>query len=130
MNIFEKATKQALRFPSTRGGLTVEQLWTLPLVSSISGGDTLDSIAVIIHKELQLMGETSFVEEKPKPTKTKLNLMMKIIKHIIEEKQSEAREAREGLIRAAKKERLIKALSTEELSDMTKEELIKSLDEL
>ena len=34
MNMFEQAARQGFRFNSTRGLLTTEQLWTLPLTST------------------------------------------------------------------------------------------------
>ena len=33
MNLFEKATRKAFRFPTVKGEITVEQLWQLPLLA-------------------------------------------------------------------------------------------------
>ena len=33
MNLFEKATRKAFRFPTGKGELTIEQLWQLPLLA-------------------------------------------------------------------------------------------------
>ena len=43
MNIFEQATRQAFRFESPKGFLTVEDLWNLPLTNN-TGRANLDGI--------------------------------------------------------------------------------------
>ena len=87
MNIFEQASRTKLRFPSSRGELTVEQLWDLPLQSK-SGFD-LDTIAKAVNKDLKSRGEESFVSTSTDPVKTTLELSLEILKHIIQSKQEE-----------------------------------------
>ena len=51
MNLFEIASRNKLRVPTTKGDLTVEQLWDLPLKSA--NGLSLDSIAIALNKQLE-----------------------------------------------------------------------------
>ena len=46
MNLFEIASRKKLRIPTTKGDLTVEQLWDLPLKST---GLSLDKIAIDLN---------------------------------------------------------------------------------
>ena len=45
MNIFEYATRAKLRFASSRGDLTVEQLWDVPLRSTDGFAGSAPSIS-------------------------------------------------------------------------------------
>ena len=87
MNIFEQASRTKLRFPSSRGELTTEQLWDLPLQSK-SGFD-LDTIAKAVNKDLKSRGEESFVSNTTDPAKDILELSLGILKHVIQVKQEE-----------------------------------------
>lgn len=86
--MFEKATRQKYRFPSTKGELTVEQLWDLPLQAR--GGFDLDSIAKTVNAELKSVTEESFVQTNSNPKKAPLEAKLEILKHIIKVKQEEA----------------------------------------
>lgn len=87
MNIFELASRQKLRFPSTRGDLTVEQLWDLPLQSK-SQFD-LDSIAKSVNHDLKGRAEESFVSTSTDPMRGRLETMLEVLKHVIQVKQEE-----------------------------------------
>ena len=60
INLFEYATRTVLRFASTRGLISVEQLWDVPLRSN--DGFDLDAIARSLSQELKSVSEESFVE--------------------------------------------------------------------
>jgi len=72
--MFEKASRSKLRFMSTKGLLTVEDLWDIPLTSK--NGVSLDDIAKSLHKQIKESEETSFVEEVSKKN-TELSLALK-----------------------------------------------------
>lgn len=80
-NLFEKASRQKLRFASQRGDLTVEQLWDLPLTSANAA--SLDSIAVGLDTELRNTAPRSFVNSASTGNAL-LELKLDIVKHIIE----------------------------------------------
>ncbi len=56
MNIFENASKTKVRFETSKGEVSVEELWDLSLTS-------LDSIAKVISKELKEASEESFISK-------------------------------------------------------------------
>jgi hypothetical protein len=80
-NIFEQASRKALRFNSVRGALSVEQLWDLPLTSK-SGFD-LDTVAKSANSELKALTEESFVVTKTNPAKSLAELKLEVVKHVI-----------------------------------------------
>jgi hypothetical protein len=51
MNIFEQATRRAIRFESAKGDLSVEQLWDLPLQSR--NQFDLDTVAKTVNRQLK-----------------------------------------------------------------------------
>lgn len=88
MSIFEKASRLKLRFPSTRGELTSEQLWDLSLTAKT--GSSLNSIAVELHNALRSSTQISFVDNSVQSEADKLNqLRFDIVKHVIDTRVSE-----------------------------------------
>lgn len=89
ISMFERASREKLRFPSVKGELTIEQLWDLPLQSSRSNTVDLDSVARTVNTDLKAVTEESFVETRSNPQKAVLTLKLDILKHIIATKQAE-----------------------------------------
>lgn len=88
MSLFEKASRLKLRFPSTRGELTAEQLWDLSLTAK--AGSSLNSIAVELHNALRSSTQISFVDNSVQSEADKLNqLRFDIVKHVIDTRVSE-----------------------------------------
>lgn len=124
MNIFELASRSALRFPSSRGPLTTEQLWGIPLKSK-SGFD-LDHVARSAYAEVQALDSTSFVDAEVSPAKADAELRMEIVKHVIASKQAAAKEAADASARRAEREKLLNILQNkkdEQLASLSIEEL-------
>ena len=136
MNLFERATRQCFRFPSAKGDLTVEQLWDLPLVNKSATRDVkadLDTVARTINSELKSMAEESFVSTNPNPRKGVLEAQLEIVKHIIAVRLSEAEAAAKRMENIEKRSKLIEALAAkedQELSQMSKDEIVKQLEAL
>lgn len=118
MNIFERAARTKLRFHSTKGNLTTEDLFDLSLTS-------LDSLARSINSLLKAEGEESFIETKPEKN-TVLELQLDILKHVIATKITALEAAKKGAETKAqidtikqllveKKSEALKSMSTEEL---------------
>lgn len=78
-NIFEKASRQKIRFTTARGQLSVEQLWDLPLTGEVS----LDAIAVGLDTDIRNEAPRSFVNSAGTGNAL-LNLKFDVIKHVIE----------------------------------------------
>jgi hypothetical protein len=131
--MFEKASRKKIRFSTSKGLATVEDLWDLPLLSD--NGDCLDNIARALSKEIKEVGEESFVlaaVEAKTANMRRLDLSFKIVKHIIavrleEAKQREtARDRKEQkekimAIIAAKQDNALEATSLEDLQKMLAE---------
>jgi len=124
MSVFKEAGKQCLRFSSTNGTLTVEDLWHMNI-------NDLDSMAINYRKQLVEHGEESFISE----TKTKdvnLQLRFDITKAIIEERlddldKKEKKEA--SRVKNNKIMELIVAKEDDSLKESSIEELRAMLEE-
>jgi hypothetical protein len=124
MNIFEQATRRAIRFESAKGDLSVEQLWDLPLQSR--NQFDLDTVAKTVNRQLNDVTEESFVSVRENPAKETLSLKLEIVKHIISVKLQEAEEARNRANKASEKEKLLRLLDekqNEALRALTPEEI-------
>jgi len=117
-NIFERASRKKTRFQSTRGELTVENLWDTPLTSS--DGFCLDKIALQINGELKELEEGSFVKTKPDPRVGLLTLQLDIVKHIIAVKLEDAEKAKTAAERRQRRAKIIDALGEKEDADLAK----------
>lgn len=119
MDYYKFAAQKRLRFPSSRGELTVEDLFSMGLKNS-SGFD-LDSVARTIHTELKGMTEESFVEDaSANPRKKDLEVALEIVKDVIATKvalkvAAENREKKKEL-----RHKLLVAIEAKENENMTK----------
>lgn len=124
MNIFEKASRDKLRYSTQVGQISVEDLWDLPLQNGSNGLD-LDHIAKTCNKLIKHNKEESFVES-PTPADEELELKFEIVKHVISVKITERDEAKEAKAKKEKKEKLLGLLAEkqdEELKGKSTEEL-------
>lgn len=125
MNIFERAARNQLRFDSSVGLLTTEQLWDLPLTAKGERPD-LDKLARAVNSELKSIEEGSFVNLKPDPRKIELELRLDILKHVIQSKLDAKAAAEKAAENAERKRKLLSALATKEeaqLVGMSKEQI-------
>lgn len=133
MDIFEQASRQKLRFPSTKGELTTEQLWDLPLLvtgNARGTGFDLDTIARGINADLKAITEDSFVVTRPDPRKAVLTLKLDILKHVIAAKIDENEARKASAEKAEKRRKLLDALAAKEdaeLGSKSKEDILKEL---
>ncbi|MGD2065608.1 MAG: hypothetical protein PVI43_00375 [Candidatus Bathyarchaeota archaeon] len=85
-NLFEIASKKKFRFVSSKGSLSVEDLWTMPL----KGAYSINSVAKTISANLKEAGEEDFVEpssDGDQELKDKLDLVKYIIAKRLEFKE-------------------------------------------
>ena len=130
MNLFEKATRKAYRFPTLKGEMTVEQLWQLPLTARGINTVDLDTVARTINNELKALGEESFVIKGTNPKRGELTDKLEIVKYIIDVKQTEASDADTRVARQqdrAKLTELLEKKNNQELEGLSKEEIEKKL---
>jgi hypothetical protein len=124
MNIFEKATKTKLMVITTRGTLTVNDLWDLSL-------EELDRLYSENMKKSKSSKEFSLLNKESVGDKT--DLTVEIIKHIVEVKLKEAEEFRIRRENKAKIREIEAILANKQLSELgnkSVEDLQKMIKEL
>lgn len=122
---FIEASKKKIRFATTKGSLSVEDLWDLNL-------ECLDKIAVAVDEDIQKEGRKSFIGKTNRGSSQKA-LSLEILKFIIEDKMKEEEKKKERLQKSAQKEFLMELLNKkklESLESLPLEEIQKQLDDL
>jgi len=130
--MFEKASRLKLRFETPVGLIGAEDLWDLPLTSSRPNRANLNDIAKDISRQLKAQGEEDFVNPKTAVDEG-LQLMLEIVKHVIQVKQIEASAANDLRERREKKAKLLELISKkkdQELEGKSLEELTAMVDSL
>lgn len=84
MSIYKKATRLKLRFSSSKGDLTTEQLWDLPLKSETKAN--LNDVARVVYSSIVTV--TDFVDGGVSDNSIS-ELKLNIVKDIIASKQQE-----------------------------------------
>lgn len=132
MDIFEVASRQKVRFETSKGLLSIEDLWDLPL-TSVSGKVCLDGIALDLHKHLRGASDVvSFVDEAA-PRDVANQLRFDLVKHVIDARKRENAEAANAKARAETKQQLLGALARKRenaVDAMSEEDLQKKIAEL
>lgn len=108
-NIFEFATRSKIRFSSSRGDLTSEQLWDVPLRSK--DDFSLNAVAQSANKALKDATEESFVETTRTALHVKLESTLEIVKYVIGVKLAEEAAATKRAENRAEKEKLLTILA-------------------
>lgn len=122
MNEFLEASRQKVRFMSTIGMLSVEDLWDLPLTST--KGVSLDGVAISLSKQLRETTE-SFVESTTTANE-ELTLKFAIVKQIIDIRLAEREARKVEKERAEKKQKILAILERKQdiaLENSSAEEL-------
>lgn len=124
MNIFEYATREALRFPY-KGMQSVEDLWQLSVKE-------LDSIYKTLNKQVKQSEEESLLTTKSN-VDTELEVQIAIVKHIVSVKLAEKEAAEKASAKKAQKQKIMSIIATkqdEALQNSSIDDLKKMLDEL
>ena len=123
--IFERAIKEKVRFSTTKGGITTEDLYELSLPS-------LDVLAKGVNKQLKEENEESFISTKTK-SNTLLELKLDILKHVIADKKAEAEAKKLKAERSQELEMLnslLTKIKSKELDNLSSEEVLKRIADL
>lgn len=129
-NLFETSIRAKDRFNTTRGVLTTEDLWDLPLTSTTKV--SLNQIAVELHKQLQNESEFSLDTKASKPN-VELQRKLDIVKYIYEVRVAENAAASNAQAKAEERQELlalIKEKEREALAGTSLEELRKRVEAL
>ena len=124
MNIFEYATREALRFPY-KGMQSVEDLWQLSVKE-------LDSIYKTLNKQVKQSEEESLLSTKAS-VDTELEVQIAIVKHIVSVKLAEKEAAEKASVKKAQKQKIMSIIATkqdEALQNSSIDQLQKMLDDL
>ncbi|MBW6433754.1 hypothetical protein KZ829_08355 [Actinoplanes hulinensis] len=131
MTIFEKATREKFRYPSTKGLLTTEQLWDLPLTAK--AGFSLDDVAKAVNAELKAIDTESFVATATNPAKATLETKLEVVKHVIAFRLAEEQAAKAAAAKKLEKEKLLAVLGRKQdavLENLTEAELLARINNL
>ncbi len=123
--MFKQASKMKLRFATSKGNLSVEDLWDLSLPA-------LDRLAVSYDEELAKSPRKSFISNDS-PKNDELELKFNIVKDIITDKLKEKADRDQAKQKAAEKAKLLDLLDkkqSEKLENLSEEELRQRLAEL
>jgi len=120
-SMFEKAARAKLRFSTSRGKISVEDLWDLPLAGEVS----LDTIARSTYKEIKANEDESFIDGVS-PKNESLELKMDIVKHVIKVRLEERDDSVKSLAKAQKRQKILSMIERkkdESLESMSVEDL-------
>ena len=123
-NIFEYAARNKVRFQSSRGELSVEQLWDVPLRSR--DDFNLNAVAKVANESLKSASEENFVETTRTPAHSRLEIVLEIVKHVIDRKLDDEEFAKKRADNKIEKEKLLAILSDKQagkLSELSEKEL-------
>ena len=129
--MFETATRTKIRFTSTRGELTVENLWDVPLRSR--DGFDLDAIAKSANKAMKALTEESFVSTELTPAHAKAELTLELVKYVIQVKLAEEETAKKRAENKVEREKLLAILAEKQagkLSELSEREIQKRINAL
>lgn len=119
MENFKLATQQKLRFQTTKGILSVEQLWDLNLTD-------LDVLALSLENEYKESGKKSFIKKTSAKDKTS-KLKFDVVLDVLNTKMEEAEIASE-VLEAKEHNKKILALISEKQDESLKGKTIKELE--
>ena len=124
LSAFEYVTRHKLLFVTSKGHLSLEDLWELPLTSD-TGKANLNDIAKLIHHGMK-EDETTFVEAETATVSPNDRNMLDAVKRIIAVKVDERKAAATARDKAAQKQEIMAAIVDAErgaLKSKTPEEL-------
>ena len=123
MEMYKQASKKKLRFPTTKGILTVEQLWSLTL-------EDLDTLTVSLEQaHEQEKGAKTFLKKKTEENvlaKLRFDICLDILQTKMEEEETAAK-SKETKEHNQKILALIARKKDKELEEMSVEDLEKQL---
>lgn len=137
ITLYKRALEEKWRFPSKRGPLSLEEIYSLPLEGN--GGLNLDAVAIEVYKRIKgpESEKVSFIsddkESRGSKEVQKLELQLEILKDRIEDVRARNDRNVELQAKAKQKAMLEKILITKEeesLKDLPADTIKKMLEEL
>ena len=120
--MWKEALRLKMRFATSRGNLTIEQLWDLSL-------EELDALAVQLKEQYDQSGAKSYLKKRSVKDK-KIKIGFDIVLEILETKVEEAEAAKEALETKAHNQKILELIAKkkdEQMEGLSIEELEKQL---
>lgn len=131
--LLEIAVRENLTFKTPAGELLPQDLFHLPLTSTKVNAATLDGIALALNAELEAAGGKVVSFVKPTPSKVDYTeVKFDIVKAILDEKIAARDTAAAAAVKAANRQKIMALLekkNDQDLESMSREDLLKLLDE-
>ena len=130
VNLFEVAARNGYRYPSVKGLLSTEDLYSLPLTSTT--GFSLDDVAMQLDEIVEKSSTKSFVASPAKVDQDAVNKLA-IVVHVIDTKKRENAARLDAKAKRQRKAKLAEALAKlddKELDTASREELMAEYDSL
>jgi hypothetical protein len=127
MSNFKEASRIGLRFETSKGSLSTEQLWTLPLVQLATVVRNLKALTTKDNDD-----DLAFLDEKATPVDKVVELRFNVAKEIYLAKQAENVSARDAKTKKAHNEKILGLIAEKQegnLKNMSEEELVALLKE-
>jgi len=122
MSVFKQATREKVRFQTSKGSLSVEQLWDLSL-------SDLDTLAVSLQEAYDKSKGKSFLDKRT--TKDKgLKLQFDVVLEVLQDKVADSEKAKEEAEIKIHNQKIFDAMAKaedNELAGKSKKELEKML---
>jgi len=117
-DIFARATRAKLRFPSVQGALSVEDLWDLPLTTTRSTKASLETLGnVLLQKQAGFAATSILTTTKPSPEKAAVNLAVEVIRHVVTVREAENQAKTQAAARASERARLDEVIADREAKE-------------
>lgn len=132
MDLFKEATKHNYMFPTAKGFVNIQMLWTLPLTVTSKQDVSLDTVAQTIYRELKDTEEVSFVSVNSTASNV-LSNKLEIVKAIIADKQAELAARKEEADKKAELQRLTDILADKDddaLKSLNREQILDRINKL
>jgi hypothetical protein len=126
-NLFQKASRLKLRYETTKGNLSIEDLWDLPL-STTTNKVNLDSIAKDLYFQLKNEPDVSFVVKEKKSDEV-IQLKFDIVKYIIDTKLAE-REANSKIQENKEKKQQLLAIIAQKKNEVLSNSSLEDLEKM
>jgi hypothetical protein len=122
MSNFKEASRIGLRFGTSKGALSTEQLWTLPLLDLATLVRNLKALTTKDNDD-----DLAFLDEKSTPVDKVVELRFNVAKEIYLAKQAENVSARDAKTKKAHNEKILGLIAEKQegnLKNLSEEELV------
>lgn len=127
-DIFLRAARAKLRFQSTVGPLTTEDLFDLPISRAVGNKPSLEAVGnALLQAQREIPEESILSTEPTNPARAKVNLAIEIVKFVIAVKQHEAATAAARLAKKQEADRLREIIAARKATETPVEDLEKQL---